>query len=170
MIHFVLFIVIGIAFITDARKSMIPNRLTVCGTLVGIMFHSVNEGWSGFLFAFTGAAVGFIALLFLYMIGALGAGDVKLFTSIGAIMGMAFVIQAMFYALIFAGVIGLILLLVRKQMMTTGHRLTNWFICLLASRDLDSFLHIKQQKNLKFPFMYAVLPGACMAWYYSFLG
>lgn len=169
MIHLTLFILIAIAFIIDARKSLIPNKLTFFGTMFGIVFHSVAEGWSGLIFAIIGAITGFTVLLLLYFFGALGAGDVKLFAAIGAMMGFAFVMQSMLYAILSAGVIGLILIFVQKQVLATGHKLSTWFISIVVYHDLGSLLRLKHQKNMKFPFMYAVVPGVALAWYDSFL-
>lgn len=169
MIHLIFFILIAIAFVIDARKSLIPNKLTFLGLMFGLVFHSVAEGWSGLFFAAIGAITGFTVLLLLYFFGALGAGDVKLFAAIGAMMGFTFVMQSMLYAILCAGIIGLILLFIQKQVVATGHKLSSWFISIFAYHDLDSLLRMKHQKNMKFPFMYAVVPGVALAWYDSFL-
>lgn len=169
MNHLILFILIAVAFVIDARNSLIPNKVTICGTMLGIVFHAFNEGWSGVIFAGIGAITGFTALLLLYFFGALGAGDVKLFAAIGAIMGFTFVVQSMLFAIICAGVIGLILLFIRKQMINTGHKLATWLVSIVVIQDMGSLLGMKHQKNMKFPFMYAVVPGVALTWYYSFL-
>ncbi|KQX67999.1 A24 family peptidase [Paenibacillus sp. Root444D2] len=169
MIHLILFILIAIAFVIDAHRSLIPNKVTFCGIMIGFVYHAFTEGWSGVFFAGIGAITGFTALLLLYFFGALGAGDVKLFAAIGAIMGFAFVLQSMLYAILCAGFIGLILLFIRKQMINTGHKLAAWLVSIVVIQDMGSLLGMKHQKNMKFPFMYAVVPGVALAWYYSFL-
>ncbi|MGO4270752.1 prepilin peptidase [Paenibacillus sp. TAF58] len=169
MIHLILFILIALAFVIDARKSLIPNKLTIYGTMTGFVFHACTEGWGGVLFAVMGAITGFTALLILYFFGALGAGDVKLFAAIGAIMGVSFVLQSMLYAILCAGIIGLFLLFIRKQMIHTGHKLATWLITIVVVQDIGSLIGMKHQKNMKFPFMYAVVPGVALTWYYSFL-
>ncbi|WP_223192274.1 A24 family peptidase [Paenibacillus sedimenti] len=169
MIHLIFFVFVGIAFITDARKSVIPNVLTLAGTLVGVLFHCLNQGWDGLAFATLGAVTGFVGLILLYVFGALGAGDVKLFASIGALMGFTFVIQCMIYAILFAGVIGLCLLFVRKQVAATGNKLANWVISIVAFGDKETLLSMKRQNNMKFPFMYAVVPAVMLAWHEAFV-
>ncbi|WNR42249.1 A24 family peptidase [Paenibacillus roseipurpureus] len=157
-----------IAFVIDIRHAKLPNKLTMCGTLIGLMFHSVTQGWTGFLFACMGALAGFFVVLLLHIIGALGAGDVKLFAAIGAMMGVSFALQTLMYAVLCAGLIGLFLLFIRKRLRATSHRLTNWILAIVALQKLETLLEIKHQKNMKFPFMYAVLPGVACAWVYSF--
>lgn len=134
---------------------------------MGTVFHTWSNGWNGFYFAIIGAVTGFILILILYLFGALGAGDVKLFTAIGAIMGVGFMLQTLVYAILCAGLIGLILLLIQRQMRATGHKIAGWFISLLAYHRMETLTQMKHQKNMKFPFMYAVVPGVAAAWYYS---
>ncbi|MFD0697108.1 prepilin peptidase [Paenibacillus sp. GCM10027628] len=168
MIHLILFFLVGIAFITDARKSIIPNVLTLSGTLVGFFFHVSTQGWNGLMFTLNGAVTGFTLLFLLHLLGALGAGDVKLFVAIGALMGVTFVLQCIIYAILFAGVIGLCLLLIRRQVTTTGHKFASWFISIVAFGDKGTLLNLKRQNNTKFPFMYAVAPAVMLAWYEVF--
>ncbi|MDR6549697.1 prepilin peptidase CpaA [Paenibacillus qinlingensis] len=137
--------------------------------MIGIVLHTMNEGWEGLIFAFLGSGTGLVVVLFLYVIGALGAGDVKLFAAIGAFMGVAFVMQTLVYAILCAGIIGLILLLIQKQMRTTSEKLRGWLISICAYRQIDTLFELKHQKNIKFPFMYAVAPSVAVTWYYSLL-
>ncbi|WP_171681910.1 A24 family peptidase [Paenibacillus planticolens] len=162
-------IFISIAFVTDARSAIIPNRLTVCGTLTGLAFHVYEDGWNGLVFALAGAGGALISLILLYLIGALGAGDVKLFTAVGAMMGLSFVLKLMLYSILIAGIIGLILLIMRKRVAVTGQKLAKWLFSIVILHDVNSVMGMKHQTNMKFPFMYAVVPGAALTWYYSFL-
>jgi len=131
--------------------------------------HTSMYGWSGLWFALMGALSGFLTLILLYMLGALGAGDVKLFAAIGSLMGAAFVIQSIYYSLLFAGIIGLWLLIVRKQLAATGHKLAGWLISLTIFRDKNIISGLKKQNNIKFPFMYAAFPGVLIVWYENFI-
>lgn len=169
MVHIMLFLIIGIAFVLDASKAIIPNVLTMLGTLMGVVYHGATEGWSGIGYAVTGSLTGFMAMLLLYLLGALGAGDVKLFAAIGAMMGTGFVLQTGVYAICCAGVIGAILLIVRRKVRATSARLGGWLFTFIALRRIEGLFELQKQPNLKFPFMYAVVPGVAMAWYYSFV-
>jgi prepilin peptidase CpaA len=155
------------AFISDARRSLIPNALTVSAAAVGIVYHLAFDGWAGLLDSTIGLTVGFVMLLILYMFGALGAGDVKLFAALGAMMGAVFVCQSMMYSLIYAGLIGILLLTVRGKLMPTGKRMAFWLLSIVTLRDFSRLKNMKEQELLQFPFMYAVLPGVATAWYYS---
>ncbi|OAS16243.1 hypothetical protein A8708_19675 [Paenibacillus oryzisoli] len=163
-------IFIAVAFALDVRFSKLPNKLTMCGAVFGVMFHVWSEGWNGFLFSMLGAGVGFLLVFVLYVIGALGAGDVKLFGAIGAIMGAMFVIQTLVYAILWAGLIGLFLLSVQRKIRATSRKLSGWLFTIVALRKVEALFELKQQKNIKFPFMYAVLPAVSITIYYSLVG
>jgi prepilin peptidase CpaA len=169
LIHGLFIIFIVFAFISDVRNSKLPNKLTMCGTIVGVLFHTWTQGWNGLLFSLLGACTGFLVLLVLYLLGALGAGDVKLFAAIGAMMGVIFVVQTLIYAILCAGLIGLFLLLIQKKMRATGYKLSVWFISIIAHNKIETLRELKHQKNIKFPFMYAVFPAVAVTCYYSLI-
>jgi prepilin peptidase CpaA len=164
---FLLAIFIITAFISDARRSLIPNTLTVSAAVGGLIYHIAFDGWNGLLDSVIGLFVGFFMLLLLYVLGALGAGDVKLFAALGALMGTIFVWQSIMYSLIYAGVIGVSLLIVRKKLIPTGKRIAVWLLSIVVFKDFLTLKKMKEQELLQFPFMYAVLPGVFTAWYYS---
>lgn len=167
LIYGLFIIFIAIAFVIDVRHSKLPNKLTMCGTIFGLLFHTWTQGWNGLLFSLIGACTGSLVLLVLYLLGALGAGDVKLFAAIGAMMGVVFVLQTLIYAILCAGLIGLFLLLIQKKMRATGHKLTVWLISIIAHNKIETLRELKHQKNIKFPFMYAVFPAVTVTCYYS---
>jgi prepilin peptidase CpaA len=127
------------------------------------------SGLNGLIFSLIGAGSAFIAMLLLYLIGALGAGDVKLFTAIGAMMGTSFVFQLMLYSILCAAFIGLILIMMHKQMAATGQKLVKWLYSIIVLHDLNIVMGMKRDPNIKFPFMYAVMPAAILTWYYTFI-
>jgi prepilin peptidase CpaA len=76
-----------VAAITDVRERRIPNRITYPAMLVGLLLQTVVYGWRGILFSLGGGLLfGGVFLLF-YLVRAMGAGDVKLATALGCIIG-----------------------------------------------------------------------------------
>lgn len=135
---------LSIAFYTDITRTKIPNWLTVPIAILGVGLHAVLEGWQGFTYAMVGAGAGFGIVFILYVCKAVGAGDVKLFAAVGAVAGVQFTLQSLMYSVLYAGVIAIAILLVRRKFIFPLH----------------------QGKMLRFPFMYAVLPGVCTAFLY----
>ena len=78
----------AIAAVTDVRTYRVYNVITVPLIVAGLVYHTVTGGFDGFIFSLSGAAVGFCVLIVPYMLGAMGAGDVKLLTGFGAWLGV----------------------------------------------------------------------------------
>ena len=133
-----------ISFYTDVTGSKIPNLLTVPIAILGLGLHTVTSGWDGFLYAVYGAGAGFAILFVLYLFKAVGAGDVKLFAALGAVTGLQFTMQSLMYSVLYAGAIAFVIMLIRRR----------------------TWISFEKGKMLKFPFMYAVLPGAFTAYLY----
>ena len=112
--HFPIVVVICagiVAAVTDLWKFKVHNLLTIPLLLSGVVFHAVSDGWSGAGGSLLGLLFGFVVLLVPYLIGGLGAGDVKLMAGVGAWLGMPATFYVFAISSIAAGVYGLILVL-----------------------------------------------------------
>lgn len=143
----------------------IPNKLTVPAAVTGIGFHAATSGWSGLWYALTGLGTGFAILFILYVFRAVGAGDVKLFGAIGALTGMQFTLQSIMYSIIYAGFIGMIIILMRWEVLARIRRMFGIYLTLFWIKNWQAF-KTEETGHLRFPFMYAVLPGALTAYFY----
>jgi prepilin peptidase CpaA len=75
------------AAVEDWRSRRIPNWLTFTLVLSGIAQSFAGGGSTTPAFALAGIGVGFGLTLILFMLGALGGGDVKLLAGVGAWFG-----------------------------------------------------------------------------------
>jgi leader peptidase (prepilin peptidase)/N-methyltransferase len=94
-------ILLGIA-VTDARHYLIPDEYTWGGLVIGLAL-AFRSGVSGFLAALLGAALGFGLLWFIAWAGerafkkeAMGGGDIKMMTMVGAFVGWRGVLLTLF--------------------------------------------------------------------------
>lgn len=151
------------AFITDIRSMKIPNAITIPAMASGLVWFGAVEGLEGLWFSLQGLAGGFMIMLLMYFMGAVGAGDVKLFGGIGAWCGLWFTLQAVFYSVLCAGVIGLAILLWRRE---AARRIKRMVWNAAGVFMLKRFYPWKesQQDLLRFPFMLAVVPGVIWAY------
>ena len=106
-----LLLVLGVgclAAFTDVRSFKIPNYITLPLLLAGILFHAFLPTGQGISFGLLGAVAGFGCLILFYILGGVGAGDVKLLTAIGAwigppAIGALFLVAALLMGLYAAG-------------------------------------------------------------------
>jgi prepilin peptidase CpaA len=101
-IEAVLVLVVIIAAWTDIRTRRIPNPITVAGALLGFVLHVWNSGLQGALTSIEGALLGLGLFIVFYFVGGMGAGDVKLFAAVGALVGP----QALVLVFVFTGLLG----------------------------------------------------------------
>lgn len=92
--------VVVTAGITDWREHRIPNWLTLPAIPAGILCHTIYG--DGLLQSILGALAGFLPFFAIFAAGAGGAGDVKLFTAVGAFVGL----QNLLPVFVLVGVIG----------------------------------------------------------------
>lgn len=95
-------IVLGVATFTDLRSRRIPNWLVLPFLGLGLAVFTWLQGWHGAQQSLEGAGLGLLIYGFLFWMGGMGAGDVKLCAAIGAWIGPLQLI----YALVFTGLAG----------------------------------------------------------------
>src|SRR2546430_1589063 len=90
-IRILLEILVIVAAIWDIRTRRIPNWLTFPGIVLGIALNSFLYQpvgpWFGLVLSLKGLGLAFIVYFVLYLLHAMGAGDVKLMAAIGAAAG-----------------------------------------------------------------------------------
>ncbi len=103
----------------DVLTRRIPNQLTYGGILVGILFWSLMSGWHGLGTALLGMLVGGGIFLVFYLLGAMGAGDVKLMAAVGAMAGPRKSLEAVFACAIAGGLMAIGYMLYHNRVRAT---------------------------------------------------
>jgi prepilin peptidase CpaA len=95
----------------DIRWRRIPNILTFGAAAAGLVFHVAADGLHGAGFSAGGWATGLVLFLPWFVLGGMGAGDVKLVAALGAWLGAATTLWVALYSAIAGGVLALIVAL-----------------------------------------------------------
>ena len=117
----VLLLVVITAALFDLRYRRIPNWLTVGGVGLGLALNGfLNHARAGmFKSSLIGFGVAFGIYFVLYAVRAMGGGDVKLMAAVGAIVGWPNWFLLFLVTSILGGIMGIILVVLRKRFKTT---------------------------------------------------
>lgn len=148
----------------DAKSSRIPNNLNVAALIIGLLLNYILMGIPGLMFSLQGLGTGFALLMALYLLGGVGAGDVKLFSAIGALTGPWYTLTVAMYSLLAAALIGIVLMFYRGEFIKRIKRVWAWLVLLFTLGKIRILAGIKEGDAFRFPFMYAVIPGAILAY------
>lgn len=103
----------------DLRTRRVPNEVTLGTAVAGLVLAAV--GLSGVTLGASLAALvlGFVLMLPGHLIGATGAGDVKLFAALATLLGPAGAVTAFFYTAIAGGVLAVVVAIRRRRLVET---------------------------------------------------
>jgi prepilin peptidase CpaA len=156
-----------LACTTDTLKYKIPNILNACLLLAGIVMHTVNLGVSGLLFSLYGLGVGLLLLILPYLMGGLGAGDVKALGALGALVGPSDLLHVFIYMGLYGGVLALLHYCYSANIKNTLREAWSSVCASALTRDID-YISPKmpgvRKASLRFPYSSAIALG-----YYSFI-
>lgn len=116
----------------DVRTQKVKNRWIVCGLCTGLIFRLATGGRAGAV-SFAGGALCPVLLLgVLFVLGALGAGDIKLFSVLGGIMGARQVMYCILWSFLLGGALSFIIFLfcgnIRRRLAYFLHYFQSLFI------------------------------------------
>jgi prepilin peptidase CpaA len=160
----------------DLRERRIPNVIVFPAALVGLSLNAVR-GWEGLWFGGKGLLLGFALLCLPYLIGAMGAGDVKFLAAIGAFVGGAGVTRVLLLALLAYPLLAWGFLLQQGKVLLTLRRLARLTCKLFGVLIPPLRLYAAQLEarddpeiaSATSPFGLALSGGALLALYTNFL-
>lgn len=146
----------------DTRYRRIPNAF-VLGTLIsGLAVNTICFGWKGLGNSLLGCLLAFGLMFGVRIFTGLGAGDVKLFGAIGALIGVQQVLPAFLFVVILGGVLSAFAMIrsgtARQTMIGVYQILTG----LLPGRELpsrDTFT----RSGVTIPYGIAITCGSVLA-------
>ena len=104
-------ILLCLASYYDIRFRIIPNLTSICIIILGLLYHVMHNNMQGLKVSLVGMSIGFLFFLLLYILKMMGAGDVKLGTAVGSILGIK-VIPAIVIIIFIGGLIALVQIII----------------------------------------------------------
>ncbi len=118
----------------DLKTRRIPNYLTFGSALAGLLVQAWLHGWAGLAAGGEGLALGLGLLIVPYLLGGMGAGDVKALAALGAWLGPSQTLFLFIYMGLAGGLLALGAIIFRKLwrrawLREGWHRLLNRLLC-----------------------------------------
>ncbi len=104
------------AVITDLSETRIPNLLILAGLIFGVFYRVIYQGERNYILLFLGMVIPVVIFFPLFLIRAMGAGDIKLFAVTGTFFTLRENIKCIVLAIMLGGVIALVKVLFCKNL------------------------------------------------------
>lgn len=165
------------AAVTDIRSFKVYHAVTLPLLLSGIGVRTLLGGWAGLGDSLAGALFGFGSLLLFYILGGMGAGDVKLMAGVGAWLGMPMTFHVFLAASLAAGVYAMALVLLHHglgetmvYLQLTWLRLASLGRRLGSDEMIEDELKRDDRRHRLVPFAAMILVGVVAALIWQRLG
>jgi prepilin peptidase CpaA len=145
--------------IVDTVYSRIPNLASLLFLLTGLGHHLYSAGASGLLFSVLGILTGFSLLFLPYLMGGMGAGDVKALAALGALLGPGAIFQVFLYTGLIGGVLALFHYALSHNL---KEKCLEWIQAIKVFAYTRSFNSLKpagRSEQLRFPYAAAIAFG-----------
>jgi prepilin peptidase CpaA len=146
----------------DVRYRRIPNVLVLSALLAGVSINTAFGGWQGTLSSLEGFALAFFPMLLMHIFGAMGAGDVKLFGAVGAVLGAGLVPLAFVLVVMLGALLAVYTMLRAGTVFSTLHGVFRIFVGLLPGWEMPRFAIAADRKHT-IPYGVAIMLGSLLA-------
>ena len=146
----------------DVCYRRIPNAFVLATLAAGILINVIFGGINGAVASLGGCALAFFLMFVLHVFGAMGAGDVKLFAAIGAIMGHQLVLPMFFVVILTGGVLGVISMLRTGQPKLIMMRVFHIVLGVLPGHSVPRF-SVPDDRRYTIPYGVAITLGSLIS-------
>lgn len=112
----ILYTILVVAVVQDIMFTKISNRLILVGLILSLAFGIILGGMSRIPYILWNISFPVIVLYLLYLLGVLGAGDIKLFSVIGGFTNFTMLTHCMLAAFLAGGVIAVVKMLLNRNL------------------------------------------------------
>ena len=154
---------LGAAAVTDLRERRIPNRVTVIGAGTAIVLSAAEMGGLPTT-SLLGLAVALCIAFPFFALGALGAGDAKLFAAVGAFVGVGGLLSVFLYSGIAGGIIGIVSAIRRGVIVPVLLEARNVVVYTVTLGRHGARRTIEDAEAETIPYGVAIAAGAVLAW------
>lgn len=156
-------VMVTTAAVWDVRTRRVPNWLVVSGLLAALLAQCLEHGvlagsWAWLL----GTATGLGLFLGIYLLGGMGAGDVKLMGAVGAFMAPAGALHVAIVSFMVGGALALAMMLVRGNAHRTFANVSALLLSLPFGGKATAAGHDMKDRTTQVPYAVAIALGTLL--------
>jgi len=146
----------------DVRFRRIPNLVVVAALVAGLSINTSFLGFAGALSSLKGLGLAFLPMFLMHIFGALGAGDVKLFAAVGAVVGVALVPMTFVVVVMLGAVLAVYSMLRSGTVFSTLHGVARIFVGILPGWEMPRFAMPPDRRHT-IPYGVAIMVGSVIS-------
>jgi prepilin peptidase CpaA len=146
----------------DVRYRRIPNVFVLATLTSGIIINAFFGGLNGALSSLGGCLIGFALMFVMHLFGAMGAGDVKLFAAVSAVVGASLVLPMLAVVVITGGVLAIYSMVNAGTVRETFWRVWQLFLGFLPGWPMPRF-SVPADKRHTIPYGVAITIGSLIS-------
>lgn len=146
----------------DVKYRRIPNAFVLATLVSGLIINITFNGMAGALSSVGGCVLAFFLMFVLHVFGAMGAGDVKLFSALGAVTGASLVVPTFLVVVLTGGVLAVVSILRNGAVLTTMHRVLQILVGLLPGWEMPKFA-VPTDRRQTIPYGVAITIGGLVS-------
>lgn len=146
----------------DVRYRRIPNVLVLATLIGGLAINTSLAGFSGTVSSLEGFALAFVPMFLIHLFGAMGAGDVKLFGAVGAVLGVAMVPMTFIIVVMLGAALAVYTMLRSGTVFSTLHGVLRIVVGILPGWEMPRFAMPADRKHT-IPYGVAIMLGSLLS-------
>lgn len=146
----------------DVRYRRIPNLFVLATLCSGLVLNAYFGGLNGLLMSVAGCALALGLMLVLHVLGAMGAGDVKLFAAIGSVLGLHLVLPTFLVVALTGGALAVVSMVRAGSVRTTLFNVARIFVGLLPGWEMPRF-SVPADRRHTIPYGVAITLGSLIS-------
>ncbi|HZI18779.1 MAG TPA: A24 family peptidase [Pyrinomonadaceae bacterium] len=146
----------------DVRYRRIPNVVVLATLFGGLALNLSFAGPRGLLLSVAGCALALALMLVLHVLGAMGAGDVKLFAAVGSLVGLPLVAQTFLVVALTGGALAVVSMVRAGSVRATLLNVLRIFAGLLPGWQMPRFA-VPADRRLTIPYGVAITAGSLIS-------
>jgi prepilin peptidase CpaA len=146
----------------DVRYRRIPNLFVACLLIGGLTINISFGGFSGAVSSLEGLGLAFLPMFLIHLFGAMGAGDVKLFGAVGAVVGVSLVPLTFVIVVMLGAALAVYTMLRSGTVFSTLHGVLRIFVGIMPGWEMPRFA-IPSDRKHTIPYGVAIMLGSLIA-------